>query len=252
MSKLTKSAKLKRITKQSVRKEMRLIEWKSNFNKIVQSGGSKHIKISRFTESKTPILLTLNRIENLQELNIPDSQFTNNGTKISQLSGFEPKFSHDKWNIKNNIKSTHNCYAYVLNKISARLKGKPQPGYFSGHSSLRYVDYNCQTFLKRLKKDNPLLYKSTFNKPCKKGYHKGFLALDTKQSNTDYHFYRQDKSGTWSHKPGQTDATTIDASNNIITIPHNADRNYKHYKYNTPCFYFCVNPKLTRSHSKHN
>jgi hypothetical protein len=198
--------------------------------------------------NRSPVLLQLNRIQHFAELKIPNSRFNSKSTN-SKLSGYEPKYDPLKWNDNLRVKSTHNCYAYVLNKISS-LKGKPQPGYFAGYKQLQLVDYNCNTFLQRLKKDNPLLYKSTFQQPCEPGYHKGFLALDPKQHDTDYHFYRQSPDGSWSHKPGKTDVTRLDASNKIIHAPHLSNRNYKYYKYQKPCFYFCVNSKFTRSHSK--
>lgn len=40
----------------------------------------------------------------------------------------------------------------------------------------------------------------------------------------DYHFYRLDNDGTWSHKSGRTPARNVDDSGNIITDPRTADR----------------------------
>jgi hypothetical protein len=42
----------------------------------------------------------------------------------------------------------------------------------------------------------------------------------------DYHWYRLDNNGRWSHKPGHGDATDKDASGKPITNPETADRNY--------------------------
>jgi hypothetical protein len=49
----------------------------------------------------------------------------------------------------------------------------------------------------------------------------------------DYHCYRQNSDGTWSGKPGETPATNLDYSLNIITNPatcdngtHNANAGY--------------------------
>jgi len=41
---------------------------------------------------------------------------------------------------------------------------------------------------------------------------------------TDYHCYRKDSDGKWSHKPGQTAATNRDSSNALITNPETANR----------------------------
>ena len=39
----------------------------------------------------------------------------------------------------------------------------------------------------------------------------------------DFHWYRQDANGNWSHKPGTTAATNLDNSGNVITDPRTAD-----------------------------
>ena len=39
----------------------------------------------------------------------------------------------------------------------------------------------------------------------------------------DFHWYRLDNNGTWSHKPGQTGATDLDYANRPITDPRTAD-----------------------------
>ena len=38
----------------------------------------------------------------------------------------------------------------------------------------------------------------------------------------DYHWYRLDNNGDWSHKPGQTPATNLDGDGNRIRDPRNA------------------------------
>ena len=74
------------------------------------------------------------------------------------------------------------------------------------------------------------------------------MAIAPDKDNTDYHFYRQDKNGTWSHKPGRTAVSKVDASGKIILNPLIANRNYKNgYNYSKPCFFFCVNKKLSRT-----
>jgi len=166
----------------------------------------------------------------------------------SPLSGSEPPYEPQKWNLNPNIKSNHNCYSYAMNHLNPGRKGKPQPGYFSGYDHIQDNEYNCENFRKRLSSDIPSLYLTSFEQPCEKGFHKGFIALDP-SDDPDYHFYRQDNNGKWSHKPGRTDAQNLDASGNPISNPHTANRNYTHFSYNKPCFFFCVNKKLGRSHA---
>lgn len=170
--------------------------------------------------------------------------------KLGPLSGNEPEYDPTKWNDNDKIKYNHNCYSYVLNSIHHNRKGKPQPGYSSGFSHITNSSYNCKEFKRRLKKDNPGLYLVDFNSPCRKNFHKGFLALDTKKNDTDYHFWRQDKNGYWSHKPGRTNVVKVDASGKKITNPLKANRKYTHFNYSTPCFFFCVNSKYAIAHSR--
>ena len=169
--------------------------------------------------------------------------------ELSPLSGSEPIYDPHQWNDNPNIKGTHNCYSYVLNKIASSRAGKPQPGFYSGYPSLRDDEYSCHTFLKRLQKDIPSLVLTDFKTPCPKGSYKGFIAIDPKKDDPDYHFYRQDKNGYWSHKPGKSSAVNIDASKNPIKNPAKANRKYEHFNYNVPCFFFCINSKLARSSS---
>jgi hypothetical protein len=52
----------------------------------------------------------------------------------------------------------------------------------------------------------------------------------------DYHWYRKDASGLWSHKPGHTPVKNVDESNSLITDPLTADRGI----YTQFCGYFTV------------
>ncbi len=64
----------------------------------------------------------------------------------------------------------------------------------------------------------------------------------------DYHWYRQNPDGTWSHKRGTTDVTNIDASGDLILDPQTADRYYPATSendtldYSQFCGYFAVTP----------
>ena len=198
---------------------------------------------------KSPYLIGIKEIMNSNKKIDQKDYLFNSKTEFSPRSGSEKKYEPHKWNINDNIKRYHNCYAYVLNHIASKRIGKPQPGYFSGYPSLSDSDYNCKTFYKRLRRDNPSLYLIDFSTPCKKGFYKGFIALDDKSFDTDYHFYRQDKSGYWSHKPGATSVINVDASGKLIKNPLKANRKGTHYNYSTPCFFFCINDKITRATS---
>ena len=53
----------------------------------------------------------------------------------------------------------------------------------------------------------------------------------------DYHWYRLDDDGMWSHKPGGTAARNVDSANNLITNPQTAARG----PYTVFCGFFTVN-----------
>jgi hypothetical protein len=186
--------------------------------------------------------------KSLEDESLANNIRLNDKIQYSPLSGSEPQYEPKKWNNKPRIKAQHNCFSYAINDLSPSRTGKAQPGYFSGHSGVPDHDYKCKHFLKRLKKDMPSMYVSTLQHKCKKGFHKAFMALDDK-SDPDYHFYRQDSNGFWSHKPGRTDVTDLDASKQKIVAPNKANRKYPYFNYKTPCFYFCVNSKLAKTHS---
>jgi hypothetical protein len=67
------------------------------------------------------------------------------------------------------------------------------------------------------------------------------LFVDPDDPMRDYHWYRQDSDGMWSHKPGGTQATNLDQSGNPITNPETADRTHPFYPldYTDFCGYFC-------------
>ena len=52
----------------------------------------------------------------------------------------------------------------------------------------------------------------------------------------DFHFFRRDSSGTWSHKPGPRLPTNLDNSGNVITDPRTADiAPYKYARFLSVC-----------------
>ena len=169
---------------------------------------------------------------------------------FSPLSGSEPVYQPKKWNDRHRIKHTHNCYAYALDAIMPSRMGKPQPGYFSNFPPLQSNDYYCEEFYRRIKKDNPNMYLTSYEERCKPGFYKAFIALDDKKEDQDYHFWRQGADGYFDHKPGRTEATNLDASGNPIINPLIANRSYRHFQYTKPCFFFCLNPDLSKAHSR--
>ena len=82
------------------------------------------------------------------------------------------------------------------------------------------------------------------------------MALD---KGNDYHWYRQNSPeykinnnkthGYWSHKPGLSDVTNVDADGKLIMNPVKANRKYTNLDYSKPCFFYCNPKRMGRSSS---
>lgn len=185
---------------------------------------------------------------------LPNSPFCSEHMKYcprqSPMTGFEPKFQPDLYNKHKGVKEALNCFAYAFNyrhlpkrkdctKNSCSLPF-PQPGRSSGYPKWSKVNgKRCPDLLGRLFGDVPDLKMGTFETKCPKKYSKIALVVDEDE---DYHFYRQDSNGYWSHKPGATDVTHIDATGRPIYDPQLASRLYpgSGLHYDKFCSYLCA------------
>ena len=136
-----------------------------------------------------------------------------------------PEYKPEKWNDADGIQYKNNCYNYACNKITNTYA---QPGRAAGNM---YSALNCTAVTKGAISDNLKTTQSDIT--CEHCYHKVALVI---WLGWDYHWYRQDKNGKWSHKPGGTQATNLDNSGNLITDPQTADRGL----YIEFCGYFCA------------
>ena len=161
----------------------------------------------------------------------------------------KPIFNPEIWNDDKKIKKKNNCYSYAIRKFNHTNRKKIHPGTLYKGNKVPKIKgiYTCKNFINNLKKDHPKLITSSYLKKCPCNYYKFALFLDNKKRNQkkyDYHFYREDHDGYWSHKPGKTKAINVDANNDFILNPSKADRNYyKKYKknnYTEECGYFCI------------
>ena len=246
-----KSVKLVKSTKSTNSKNSKNSKNSIKSKKTVKS--TKTFKLTKKDQKSnnydySPYIIALHEMVKNYENSYENSRENQSG--LSPMSGSEPQWDPSKWNDRPKVKYTHNCYAYVLDQIFSQRQGKPQPGYFANFPPLTYKDYQCIIFYKRLKKDMPSMYLTNFDDRCKKGFYKGFIALDNKSGDQDYHFYRQDSTGYFSHKPGRTEAINYDASGKKIINPATADRKYPNFNYNKPCFFFCLNTDLSKAHSR--
>ena len=123
-------------------------------------------------------------------------------TPNSKTPSGEPPWQPHLWNNTQNIKhskikSTHNCYSYMLNDLHVvpRIHGKPQPGAYAKLQMLMNSNnrLNCAQVQRGVKSDNPHLKVLSCRKGqtyrCKPGHYKGFMMVAPGQ---DFHFARQD------------------------------------------------------------
>lgn len=142
-----------------------------------------------------------------------------------------PPYEPSRWN-KDPVVGSTNCYAYASNDPDGHPPGKPQPGERCGHPA---TDASCAEVTRASKCDGMI---PAPNPPTPKaGYYPVALVSDP---GVDYHWYRLDDNGTWSHKPGNTNATNVDASGNPITNPETCNRDYGSVNYKDFCGYFYV------------
>lgn len=173
--------------------------------------------------------------------------------RVSPLSGFEPPYEPRRWNDKKEIRETHNCFAYAMNihdpkQIRACRENKycnvpfHQPGAVSGYPRFRETrKKTCPDMMARIFGDNPSIQPTTFTGQCPRYTSKIAIVVDADE---DYHFYRQDSNGMWSHKPGGMPVTNKDALGRPIYDPALASRDYRHdnstLNYDQFCSYMCV------------
>jgi hypothetical protein len=212
-------------------------------DKNTNKNTNKKIDFTKKGGSNKPYLLEI-PVFKKNELLINTSESIDYKKDLSPLSGSELEYNPGLWNNNDDIKTTHNCYTYALGKIVPGLDSKAQPGYASGYEHIDDEEYDCKVFRERLKKDSPGSYLEKFDNACLPGFYKVFLALDPKN---DYHWWRQNKDKYWSHKPGSTDVTNLDADGKKIKNPLKANRNYSSLNYYKPCFFSCIYSDLARS-----
>ena len=135
-----------------------------------------------------------------------------------------PSYTPAFWNDGGTVQFGNNCYNYSNNK---RTDTFAQPGEAAGAkwTSLQCGNVRTAAIADGLKSvAGPNL--------CPKRECTLALVVDP---GSDYHWYRRDKNGMWTHKPGGTPATNLDNSSNPINNPETADRG----GYTDFCGYMC-------------
>lgn len=160
--------------------------------------------------------------------------------------GGEYPYDPDWWNDPDNIYRA-NCYGYILNRVSTDYDDDYagylfQPGYKTGDT----FEFTCTDIIDKVTSDlaelGRTIRSSTYSEVPGSNEYKIALVIDPGGflRNPDYHWYRQNSDGTWSHKRGLTEVTNLDASGNIILDPRTCDRDYPGRPYSTWCGYYII------------
>ncbi|HZI02702.1 MAG TPA: hypothetical protein VEZ71_01705 [Archangium sp.] len=142
-----------------------------------------------------------------------------------------PVYDPGKWNIPS-VQPYNNCYAYANDQITNTF---PQPGRATGKP---ITGLSCGGVQPSAVSDG-LRATSGFNTPLASG--EGWYAALVIWPGQDYHWYRQDTVGCWSHKPGQTAARNTDNRGRPIADPATAARG----PYTDFCTYMVTNRRVT-------
>jgi hypothetical protein len=172
----------------------------------------------------------------------------------SPRSGAEPAFQPQRYNRDPAIYKSHNCYSYSMNVVDGDLVVKcretgncrryfHQPGAKSGdRNALDAASRRtCAVVEKLQKSDIPEIEKTDFTSRCPVGMSKIALVVDPGE---DYHYYRQDDDGWWSHKDGSNKVKRVDAVGKGIWDPRYISRDYRwkgsDLNYESFCGFYCV------------
>jgi hypothetical protein len=141
-----------------------------------------------------------------------------------------PPYNPAAWNDNDGIQLNNNCYDYCRNLQNGNFT---QPGEAHGWN-LTDNPYECDEVSQAAMADG--LTASTGEGVCQSGCWKVALVIDPDPVDSDFHWYRQDVGGMWSHKPGQTAVTDHDYAGHAIADPRLANRG----PYTEFCGYFCT------------
>jgi hypothetical protein len=139
-----------------------------------------------------------------------------------------PAYNPAVWNNNSATRQRNNCYNYANDQITNTFA---QPGSAHGvfPTNIECVDYQQAAAADGLAacagSNNPLR--------AEEGWYVALVIAPDE----DFHWYRQDDNGCWSHKPGGAYATNLDNAGQLITDPPMCDRGM----YTDFCTYMITN-----------
>lgn len=166
-------------------------------------------------------------------------------------NGYELDYKPILWDYTPVVEST-NCYAYAINNqvnpdSNVFFDKTQQMGDYADERFTAFTkDAICAAVQADYAKYNLVFSKNLIfreidkNSVCPAGTYKVALVVGIDYSNgvIDYHWYRQNSDGLWSHKPGISEVKCVDNSGDLIVDPETADRGF----YTNFLGYYAVSP----------
>jgi hypothetical protein len=129
----------------------------------------------------------------------------------------EPPYDPGKWNNDSTIREDNNCYNYANDKITNSFA---QPGRGSGTVGPSPPD--CLGTGAASERDGLIRISNPSSTPSEGQY--VALVIAPFPSQPDFHWYRRDDNGMWSHKRGTSPVQNTDFQGELISSPEGCDR----------------------------
>jgi hypothetical protein len=119
-----------------------------------------------------------------------------------------------------------NCYAYAVGDRSDPDKVVPSIPGAAGGAPMKQL--SIDDLRRGLEQDGAIPANAPKDRlpPHRPGF-RLIAAVLSPSGQADFHFYRQEADGRWTHKPARSSVTDKDASGEIITDPRTANRDYR-------------------------
>lgn len=140
-----------------------------------------------------------------------------------------PPYDPGVWNDDPDVMDNNNCYNYANDIITNTFA---QPGRGSGAI---FTQFDCADVGAASESDGEVPTDDPDQDPDD-----GHIICLVIWPDEDFHWYRKDADGYWSHKPGSTEATNLDAAGNVIPDPETCDRG----DYTVFCGYYLCDPDV--------
>jgi len=145
-------------------------------------------------------------------IDIPQRSDYNYFLSIENDNTILPQYAPPFWNNDYNILTNNNCYNYACDKPRPRFA---QPGRGGG---MRISRFDAISIRQALNVDK-LEWSSELKKLSSNIHYVAAFIGHVSKEEVDFHFFRRDENGLWSHKPGRNPVINTDIDRRIIEDP---------------------------------